>query len=280
MTNNKIKELILDGATYDNLLNDYKIPKYEILQVYYLLLNKENIPSDMEYNIRQEYLKHISFLNIEDDKVLFVSDQHIGSKGENLFYQELAEDFRKSNNINIVLNGGDIGDGMLDYDKKYSTVPLQIEHILESVPKLGGEKYILAGNHDKRYLKKGIDILQLLEEDSNIHGVGYYQSYFKIYDKLISFTHNSRFPNDKLLTKDFTISGHSHLFVGEKKKIKLPTLSDNNPNNINFITSPGFVLLRTNKLKDQIVLDFTRYIVNDHKYYKAQTKNYVLGVDK
>ena len=88
MTNNKIKELILDGATYDNLLNDYKIPKYEILQVYYLLLNKENIPSDMEYNIRQEYLKHISFLNIEDDKVLFVSDQHIGSKGENLFYQE------------------------------------------------------------------------------------------------------------------------------------------------------------------------------------------------
>ena len=274
MTNNEIKKLILNNVSYDELLNDYKIPKYDILKMYYFLINRENIPWDIEFYIRQEYLKHISFLNIKDENILLVSDQHLGSKEESIFYQELAEDFRKQNNINIVLNGGDIGDGMLDYDKKYGTVQRQVDHILDVIPRLGGEKYILGGNHDNHYLKKGIDILQLLEEDSSIHGVGYYQSYFKIYDKLISFNHNSKMQEDKLLDKDFTISGHSHLFVGEKKKVKLPTLSDNNPNDINFITSPGFVLLRTNKVKNQIILDFSRYIVNDNKYYLAQQKTY------
>ena len=273
MSISEIKKLILNNVSFEELIEVYGLQRYDVLRAYYQLLNGEVTSPEIFEIVKESYQSNISFLDITNAQILFVSDQHLGSKEENIYYQELAEDFRKTNNIDIVLNGGDIGDGMLDYHKKYGTVSKQIDHILEVIPKLGGEKYLLAGNHDARYLKKGIDILKLLEEDKTIHGVGYYQAYFKIYDKLISFYHSSKFQHDRTLQKDYSISGHSHLFVSDKDRTRLPTLSDNNPNNeLNFITKPGFVLLRTNKVENEVILDFSRYIISKDHYYLAQKK--------
>lgn len=276
MTKNEFKNLILNNITYEEILDTYNIEKYKLLYYYYYLIKSNDLEKDILNRVINEYLDNINFISLEDNNILLISDQHLGSKEENIIYQELAEDFRINNNIDLVFHGGDIGDGMLDYHKNYGTVPQQIDHILETIPKIGGEKYLLAGNHDYRYLRKGYDILSLLEEDETIHGIGYFESYFKVYDKNISFTHNSKLDNSKLLDKDFTISGHSHVFRANNNRVKLPALSDNNPNRNFEDSAPGFVLLKTNKVDNQVVLDFTRYIVNNDNYKKDKTKQYTL----
>lgn len=279
VTKEQVLKLQEQDLTFSEIVELTDTKPYELLSLYESIINQKEItlPWDIEFKMRKEYLKHVIFTNITAKKIICISDSHLGSKDENIDYLRQTKHYIKKENIKYLLHGGDIGDGMVDYHRKYGKYDTQVAHILEDYLYLPNtEQYLLGGNHDARYKKKGLEILKKLEEqDHKIHGVGYYQAYFKIYDKIISLEHNSYIrKRNKLITPDYIIAGHSHKFNCKENRILLPTCSDDNPMNTeDFI--PGFIVLESNKKKNNVTISVTQYKYTEHGPQKVKTKSLV-----
>ncbi len=275
----KIVSMAKEEMNFYKMKEELEVPKYELLRDFYKIIHHKTemrLPWDVEYYLRKEYLKNISFTNLEE-KAIFISDTHLGSREENIFYLEQLKDFLKKAKIKTLFHGGDIGDGMVKYDLKYNNYALQVEHILEvfrSFPEM--KMFFLAGNHDEKYKKHGDDILALLEEmNPNMIGLGYYQAYFKVFQHPISFEHHSQ-KKDALMQEEFIISGHSHEADFLPGKVKLPTISDSMPNRRTNKSTPGFLVLTPKKIKNNVNLTFERYVFSNQKVLKKEQKEYVL----
>lgn len=228
--------------------------------------------------LKEDCLKYIPFKTFTDELILLISDTHIASSEENIYYLKQLKTFIQENNIKTLIHAGDVADGMVNYHKKYSSYQDQIKHLKEVYPVISGvTQYILGGNHDGKYQKKAIDLLQVLESiDKSLIGVGYYQSYFKIGDKIISLEHNSKKNINNLVNPSYRILGHGHHFASTKDKLYLPTLSDSMPNKIVENNNPGFVLLKSKCENNQVILNFDNYIVDNENYYKVNKKTYII----
>ena len=233
------------------------------------------IPLDLKDKIKEEYLDNIFFTNLTEEKVIFISDTHIGSRNENIDYLNQVNQFIKENDVSYLFHGGDLGDGMVNYHKKYGTYSMQIDHLVDVYYDLFDLKqYILGGNHDYRYKRKGIDILRLLAGNSLIESVGYYGAYFKVFDKVISFEHNSRKRNN-LISSDFRILGHAHICNFKDRSMTLPASCDEFTNNsLNF--NPGFITLESNKIDDEVELKFLEYVYTYNGPKSFKVKKYML----
>ena len=274
----KIIEIQKKGATFEETQQELSATKYELLSFYEAIINtpKQMLPWDIEFRMRQDYLKNFSFLNLKEGKIIFISDTHISSKEENIEYLKLVKRFIQEGNIQYLIHGGDLGDGMVDYSANYNTYPKQLDHILDVYledPNL--YQYILGGNHDRKYQKKQCDLLKILEQQKiNITGVGYYQAYFKIADRIISLQHTSTKVN-KLFTPDFVICGHAHQYFPKEIKLTLPTLSDNFPNRIEKNNEPGFVVLIAQAKSQKVSLKFDHYNIDEEGiHYQGQRQYY------
>lgn len=256
------------------------IKRRELIKEYYnLLINSQKFMCDEVYNnMLIEYKDNCCFKEFSQEQIAIISDTHFASKYENLEYLEQFKAFIKEKNIKYLLHGGDIGDGMVAYSKKYSTYPKQLEHILE-VYDLGPDikQYLLGGNHDIKYKRKSqdYDILNLLEENNpNIEGVGYYQAYFKIESNVISFQHQS-FYNKSFIGRDLNILGHAHYLSYKPSTVILPTLSDSFPNSHNS-KNPGFLVLDNKRRNNHTFLEFKSYITTNNGIEQGKNKTYTL----
>ena len=281
MIKQDVINLIREDASYLEILKELDLYSYELLHMYYKWLFYRNgkLPLDIAERMKSDYIQNCSFKNLKKDKILIIADSHIGSKYENLLYLEQAKEVAKKRKIDKVFHGGDIGDGLIDYLPIYKDYYDQLEYILAAYSFFEDmEQYIMGGNHDRRYRDHGMDILKLLPElYPNVTPIGYYQSYFKVYNKIISFEHNSKIrKKNKLITPEFIISAHSHKGVFKKEEVKLPTASDSNPNHEPIDTEPGFDILTTTKDKNGINLTFERYITTMNGPEKSKVKTYYL----
>lgn len=281
MIKQDIIKLIREDATYKEILTELNLYSYELLHMYYswLFHRKTKVPADVVNRMKKDYIQNCTFTTLKKDKVLLVADSHIGSKHENLLYLEQAKYVAKKRKIHKVFHGGDIGDGLIESYPIYKNHYDQIEYVLAAYSFFEDmEQYIMGGNHDRRYRDYGLDLLKLLPElYPNVTPVGYYQSYFKIYNKLISFEHNSKIrKKNKLIKPEFIISAHSHKGVFKSSEVKLPTASDSNPNHEPINTEPGFDILTTKKDNKGINLIFERYITTKEGPEKAKVKTYCL----
>lgn len=272
-----------------NLLNkDYKttdletklsIKNWKLIKEYYKLLIKNRaFLTETEYQlVLSEYLANCCFEKFPEGKIAIISDAHIASKFENLEYLKQAKTFFAKNNIKYLLDGGDVGDGMVEYAKAYATYEKQLDHILD-IYNFGSIKhYILGGNHDAKYKVKNpdYDLLNLLEKNNpNIEAVGYYQAYFKLGKSTISFQHNSYYKKS-FIGRDLSILGHSHYLSYKDSTVVIPTLSDSFPN-IQNSSQPGFLILDYKQDNNCSVLEFTNYKTSLQGIEKGKTKKYYL----
>lgn len=273
----EIIALINKEYTTSELEAKLSLKRRNLIKEYYrLLINSKALLSEKNYQrILTEYLANCYFKEFSEETIAIISDTHLASKHENVEYLKQVKDFLKNNDIKYLLHGGDIGDGMVEYAKKYSTYPKQLDHILD-VYDLGPVKqYILGGNHDSKYKRKNpsYDILTLLEENnSNIEAVGYYQSYFKLSSNVVSFEHNSRYKKS-FNGRNFSILGHAHCLSYKDSTVVLPTLSDSFPNSQNSM-QPGFIILENKKYNNKTSLEFTNYKTTDNGIEKGKVKIY------
>lgn len=276
----EVLRLIQDYKKFDEIKEELNLSKYELNSIFYKIVNRRRIkvalPWDVELFLRSEHIKNVSFVDLKKSKVIIISDTHFGSMKENIAYLELVNDFIKREIINLLFHAGDIGDGIYRPKKEYNTRSSQIDHILDVYPSDDNlEQYVLAGNHDQKYREGGFRILKILEQEKkNLTGVGYFQSYFKVYDKIISFEHDCH-KWDNFVQADFCIRGHSHQAQFLKNRVKVPALCDEHPDIIDYY-DPGFMTLETSKHGNSVQLFFQHYTISDDSIEKKEEKRYVL----
>lgn len=273
-----VLELINEYKGFNEIKEELSLSKYELNTLFYKIVNRRvtvRLPWDVELFARQQHIENISFVNLKESRVIIIADTHLGCINENIAYLEMVDEFIRQEKIKILFHAGDIGDGIYKPKEQYSTCSAQIDHILDVYPSRDGlEQYVLAGNHDLVYRNHDFRILKILEkEKKNLTGVGYFQSYFKVYDKIISFEHDSK-KWDNFIKPDFSIRGHSHQAKLLKKRVNIPTLSDDHPHTI--ADHPGFMVLETSKYGNSVILNFDHYIMLDDSIKKSNEKRYVL----
>lgn len=179
---------------------------------------------------------------IKDEKIIIISDTHIGSIYENFSYTDQVCEYALRNNIKIILHGGDVFQGpYTNVANKYRQAESQINHLLEKYPQNPSiSNKIILGNHDFQMFKKDSKLMEMMSRP-DLEVLGIRKTYFDWQGNLISLSHKCPkyeviIPNLETL---INFAGHSHKFaIHEKKGVLIPTLSDD----VKFDTPPGFLV--------------------------------------
>lgn len=295
-----VRELI-NQKDFNRVLKDYRLDKYELLsEMSAEIFAYDSTATPKEKEILTDiYKKEASMFNLTDEKVMFISDTHMESEYERLYYFQYILRFCAANQIHYLIHGGDIADGtfvindgMGNIDKKNITfdevktdvVVQQVENILNKYPTHPEvQQLVLGGNHDERYTDKlNLDILKLLATEKKIFPLGYIQAFFTIYGYPISLEHENKniYPITKvpnLFPESLKIKGHSHIwsFSDEYNAIYLPTFSANINHKNDQAGNFGFVVMNPSKIDDELTLQFDRFYYQSGNIYLDQTP-YVL----
>ena len=140
-----IREILLyyrEGFSIKDITELTNLTYYEVIYLLKKSLSDLDIPSNYMYD------------EIPDEKILIVSDTHIGSCKENLEYIREAYRIAEKQGIKKALHGGDlIQSTMSNVHKKFYNEDRQIDHLLTEYP-TNLSNYIILGNHDYHTVSK------------------------------------------------------------------------------------------------------------------------------
>jgi len=174
--------------------------------------------------------------NQKNIKLVLISDLHLGNSLERLDLLNKTYDYCSKNEINIIINCGDLIDGTFGRDlKNIADIYNQIEYLIKNYP---FDKNILnfavAGNHDIDAIYSGHqDIIEALRNyRHDIVICGYTNAYINIKNDTISLYHNT--PNGNKISKDsssIVLHGHAHKYstdMNDNKVLNIcvPSLSN------------------------------------------------------
>lgn len=203
-------------------LNDIKINGINYLRNYHF---DGNITFELNKSFSNGF-KNITSIKMkkEDDfKAVVISDLHFGSELERLDLLYRVYDYCIENNIHIIINAGDLVDGMNNYSYVEKEVYLkQIDHLLNEHPYDENIlNFICLGNHDADSLKKdGINLAKiLLNNRFDLVPIGFGKGVLKIKDDYIFVLHPTAGVDLSVDTNNLILRGHSH---------KLKTIYENN----------------------------------------------------
>lgn len=230
---------------------------------------------------RQEYLKHCSYEDLEEDQYMIIGDDHRGSKSENPGYTEKAFAVAKKLGIKTVIHGGDIGDGMIDPAAQYNSFEKQINHIIESYPRIQGIKHkLVLGNHDKKYRNNGMNLAKVLpKEREDIDVWDYHVAHFRIHSHLLTLEHGYclEYRHNWYLQPQLRLNAHSHELRFRQDQISIPSLCNND---IEFYKEvgktyrPGFIILNIEKSANYDLFCFEGYQFEKENLTKSCEKSY------
>jgi len=188
-TNQKILDMILKNASCNEIasatglsnkqlfhrLNMLKIKGYNFSRKYYY-------DGEITYKLNKGFQKEkeISLLTSSKDtkfKAVFLSDLHICNEKERLDVFYNVYDFCIKEGINIIINAGDLIDGLLGVNnKKFNTIEEQIEYALKIHPyDKNILNFICLGNHEYDALENSGQNIEsvLLNRRHDIVPLGY-----------------------------------------------------------------------------------------------------------
>lgn len=218
---------------------------------------------------------------VDSDKVMIISDTHLGGIYGNYDLVYWVYDFALKNGIKYILHAGDIIEGYVNRSIESPIAYEQVKELQEKYPKTDEIKtYYILGNHD--YMnkvsnkKKEIYAPHLVKDTAyNIRGLEYagvLKTYINFYDEHRIMLYHSeqyglRYPN---LEHDLVLKGHGHGYCIDEKNniVHLPSLCKNTHNkNIN----SGFIVLSL--LDNSYEIDEYRF--NNGNFHKEGTKKLV-----
>lgn len=279
------------NKVYKKLLN-LKNNGYTILReycyngdIYYKQINDTINQNENSVTIKMEE-------NENKFTAVVISDLHIGCDKQRLDLLDQIYDYCINNNINIILNTGDIVDGWFGQNKKINkNIELQLEYLLKKYPfDKNILNFICLGNHDVDSLKNfGINLKTLLNNyRHDLVAFASERGIVNIKNDKIVLCHqlgNNQISHSTL-NNSIILEGHHHKFstsfnhVLKNNLIFVPSLSDIYINKyiplasalvINFDLENG---LFTHGVISQLISNGNNFVkINEIKFCNLHTKN-------
>lgn len=252
-----------------NLVNDG-----QILNPYFdsegnIFYNDQKVNQDDPININTKK---------DEYSVAVISDTHVGSVYDDLTRFSMLKVFVDQNDINLVVNCGDIVDGTTHFNesvpKRVSIIDYQLGEFIDYYPYFNNANTVLVlGDHDLKYkLQYGKTISKELREKR--HDIKVYSSgagEVNINNKKILICHDSsdRRIQSRITDDVMLLSGHSHMYqnntyfngVDYSLRLKCPSLS--NLPTLNYVL-PGFLLLKMRYANSELInVEVIQYAFNN-----------------
>lgn len=270
----RFTDLVKRGCSIEDILRiDGKIAEEHIIK----FLSDNFQDPDVKKFLTAYYDQY----KVDSDKVMIISDTHLGGIYGNYDLVYWVYDFALKNGIKYILHAGDIIEGYVNRSIESPIAYEQVKELQETYPKTDEIKtYYILGNHD--YMnkvsnkKKEIYAPHLVKDTAyNIRGLEYagvLKTYINFYDEHRIMLYHSdqyglRYPN---LEHDLVLKGHGHGYCIDEKNniVHLPSLCKNTHNkNIN----SGFIVLSL--LDNSYEIDEYRF--NNGNFHKEDTKKLV-----
>lgn len=184
-------------------------------------------------------------------RVAFLSDLHTGNVDDCSENWEIALQYAKNHNINIVIIAGDIIENVYEDSPaklRYNTSREQIEYFVQNFPHHPSiTSLLLYGNHDYRcILNEGFDIARYIESVRyDLISLGYGSCVIQLKNDLISVVHDlTRSSKKSKIDASIFFKGHSHKAKNsykDEKVIYLPALSNLRSNAYEFAPLTSFI---------------------------------------
>lgn len=192
-------------------------------------------------------IDELNIPTIEEQKIIIISDTHLGSIYENIDYLKQVYEYAKKHNIKIILHTGDLIQSVArNVSNKYRNEYKQIIHVIEDYPHDEDiMNYLSLGNHDYHTLRKDSEYLETLKTRKDFNILGFKRNYVLWQGNVIGLIHET--PKYKIeipkLKTLYDFHGHSHKFTNHKgHRILVPPLSDD----LKFDSLPGFLVVTLN----------------------------------
>ncbi len=244
--NNKIYDLLITGYTINEIADMLNLSPKQIHQRIIKMKNQgylltQEIYSDGEIKyIQNLYLPEIKTnttnlkLTTNSFKAMLISDLHFGNEKQNITYLNKIYDLCVKENINIIINAGDIIDGPSSKGKQIITdINKQIKYTIKNYPyDRNILNLICFGNHDYDALQKtGRDIKLTLENARpDFIGLGYAFGIINLGNDQIIVSHKTTGLPFHPVTNKIILSGHHHKLAFTEKAdsflVNIPTLSN------------------------------------------------------
>ena len=228
------QKLNISGLDLQNILLNLKNKGLEYNKRY--LLNGGVLYTPNKDLYGKNISERVTLLTKNKDELnaLLISDLHLGTKEERLDLLNLAYDYAIKNGIHIIINGGDLINGLTSERKNICKTHLsQCEYFIENHPFVEGILNIcVLGNHDiKSINKEGINFARILENyrpDFAIAGIE--NGHILVKNDLINMYHPLSCDCNNTPMKKVVLVGHSHQYkvkiVNDNILIYIPALSN------------------------------------------------------
>lgn len=188
--------------------------------------------------------------NKDELNALLISDLHLGTKEERLDLLNLLYDYAMKNGIHLIINGGDLINGLTSERKNICRTHLeQCEYFIENHPfDINILNICVLGNHDVKGLRKdGVNFARILENyrtDFAIAGIE--NGHILVKNDFINIYHPLSCDCNNTPMKKVVLVGHSHQYkvkiINDNVLIYIPALSNYVPASKGII--PSFLKMK------------------------------------
>ncbi|MFR7674748.1 MAG: metallophosphoesterase [Clostridia bacterium] len=248
--NERLLKNIKEEKTVNQISLDMNISNKKIFQrIKNLSVNGYSFSRQYYYNGDIKYILNKSFndddltnrIIMDNEKNIFqalvVSDLHLGSCLERLDCLNLMYDYCIKNDIHIIVNAGDLINGMFGCPNNICSYEEQARYLLKNYPfDKNILNFVTLGNHDADSLfSSGLDLAKILYYNRHdIVPLGYASGKIDVKGESILIKHRikSQQSNNSNLENDssfLTLNGHLHKFSVSNTgnlNIYVPSLSD------------------------------------------------------
>lgn len=280
--NEIIIELINKNKNMKEISNILNITEKQLfIRIKQLIKNGYNLEPSYSYNSDIYYSLKKEIKGIERNRIsikmpkdqnnfrcLVISDLHIGSVNSDIKLVNTVYDYASKNNINIILNCGDIIEGdYTSYSKNIKDVYSQVEYFIKKFPyDKNINNFVILGNHDYHSLtQNGFDVSKAIKNSRyDIIPVGYGQGNVNIKNDNIILFHKLKDGFKPIINGEkIVLSGHSHMMKTKLRDIfwiGIPTLSYKSNDKTKDVI-PGFVDLNIDIEKDRFEYAEAKHLI-------------------
>lgn len=247
------------------------IPSYSYNSDIYYKLVKDN------YTEEKNVVKLKMPNSIKEFRCIVISDNHIGNVDSDINLLNYVYEYATKNNINIILNCGDLIEGVHStYKRNLNDIYDQIETIIKKYPyDKNINNFVIFGNHDYHSLHyDGLDIGKRIKNARyDIIPIGFGKGIVKLKEDSLLLEHELSVVENPNLGDDIklVISGHGHMMKTkpyDRFYLCAPTLSYVYPDKNKDIL-PGFIDLEICFEKDKIDFVEAKHLVITPKIYEV-----------